>query len=107
MRLVVHLRQLSRCELGVALRRREPLVPEQFLNGAQVGTFLKQMSAKSVTKRVRMYICRESAADGDAFDDATHAASCETRLTAGHFQPAQLQTDKQSWRYRSEERRVG
>ena len=53
---VVNLCELSRGELRVALRGREPLVTEQFLDGAQVGSLFQQMRAKGVAERVRMHV---------------------------------------------------
>ena len=56
MRLVVDLRQLRGGQLRVALRRREPLVAEQFLNRTQVSAFFQQMRAECMTQRMRMHV---------------------------------------------------
>src|SRR5580658_3607913 len=48
MRLVVHRDKLRGAHLRVALRRRQSLVPEKLLNGAQVGAFFKQVGSEGV-----------------------------------------------------------
>src|SRR5437764_3854309 len=53
-RLVVNLHQLANGSVRIPLRRRERLVPQQLLNGAQVGPATTQGRAKSVTQRTRM-----------------------------------------------------
>ena len=87
MRPVVDLRQLCGGQLRIALRRRKPLVAQQFLNGAQVGALFKQMRAKSVAKRVRVHVGGESAQNRDALHDAAHAARGQPRLAAGLARP--------------------
>ena len=75
--------QLRGGELRVALGGGEPLVAEQFLDGAQVGAFFQQMRAEGVAQRVRVHVGGESAQNGDALDDATHAARGEPCLAPG------------------------
>ena len=88
MRPVVHLRQLRRGELRIALRGGEPLVAQQFLNRAQVGAFFQQMGAESVAQRVRMDVGRKSAQNRDALHDTADAARGQASFAAGFVQPA-------------------
>ncbi len=67
---------------------------EQLLNGAEVGAFFKQMSAKGMTQRVRMNVRGKPAKDSDAFDDASDAAGGEPSLTA-FFETTQLQIEEE------------
>src|ERR1700685_1408376 len=68
---------------------------EQFLDGAQIRAFFKQMRTERVAQRVRMHICRKPAQDGDALYDSANAASGQPCVTAELAQPAQLQIDEQ------------
>ena len=52
MGLVVDLFELRGGELGVALGGGESLVAEQFLDGAEVGAFFKEVSAEGVAEGV-------------------------------------------------------
>src|SRR5579859_5401321 len=73
MRLVIHAQQVLGGKLRIPLCRREPLVPKQFLNRAQVSTFFQHVRAESVTERVRMDVRRESLGDGNSLNDSTYA----------------------------------
>ena len=53
MRLPVHLEQLRRVDVRVALRRAQARVAEQLLDRAQVGAALQQMRRERVAERVR------------------------------------------------------
>ena len=77
MRLVIDGHHVLDRELGIALRGREALVAEEFLDGAQVGSFFEHVGAEGVAKRVRMHFGRKSFGDRDALDDAAHAAGRE------------------------------
>src|SRR5216683_2013474 len=55
-RLVVDVHQLADGGVGVFLRRRERLMAEKFLNGAEVGPVGEQMRRKGVAQRVRMQV---------------------------------------------------
>ena len=50
--MVVDLFELRGGELGVALGGGESLVAEQFLDGAEVGAFFKEVSAEGVAEGV-------------------------------------------------------
>src|SRR5689334_11425266 len=45
--------QLRGVHMGVTLGRAEPRVPEQLLDGAEIGAALQEMRRKRVTQRVR------------------------------------------------------
>ncbi len=79
---VVDVCKLRGGELGVALGGGEALVAEEFLNGAKVGAFFKQVGSEGVTQSVRMHVGWQAVQDGDALDDAADAARGEARLTA-------------------------
>ena len=81
--LLVHHRQLRSGQLRISLRRREPFVPQQFLNRAQVRAFLQQVSSKCMAQRVRMHVRRKPAQNRDPLHDAAHAARRQPRLPAG------------------------
>ena len=49
----VGLTQTRRADVGVNLGRYQTLVPQQFLNTANVSTAVQQMRGKAVTQRVR------------------------------------------------------
>ncbi len=53
---VVDLLELGGGELSVALRGGEAFVAEEFLDGAEIGSLFKQMSAEGVAQSVRMYV---------------------------------------------------
>ena len=53
MRFAVHVNQLGRIDMGVALRGAQLGVSQQLLDGAQVGSALQQMRGKRVAQRVR------------------------------------------------------
>src|ERR1019366_4143286 len=74
MRLVVNVHHVLDRELRVALRRRQPLMPKQFLDGAQVRSLFQHVRAESVTQSMRMTLWRQSLGNRDALDDASHAA---------------------------------
>ena len=92
---VIDLGQLRGGELGVALGCGKALVAQQFLYGAQVGALFKQMRTEGVAQRVRMHVRGQAAKNGDALDDAAHAAGGEPRLAAGFIEAAQLQIDEE------------
>ena len=77
MRLVVDVHDVLDRELGVALRGRQALVPEQFLDGAQVRSFFQHVGAEGVTQSMRMNLGRQSLGDCDSLDDAAYAAGGE------------------------------
>ena len=79
MRLVVHLHHMLHRELRVALRGREPLVAQHFLDGAQVGAFLQHVRAKSVPQGMRMNVGRQSARHRNLLHDAPDAARGQPR----------------------------
>ena len=54
MRLIVDVHYVLDRKLGVALRGREALVTEQFLDGAQVRSFFQHVRAEGVTQSVGM-----------------------------------------------------
>ena len=60
--------------MRITLSGREALVAEQFLNGAQIGSFFQHVRAESVPQRMRMHVGRKSFGDRDALDDASHTA---------------------------------
>src|ERR1035437_7218298 len=76
-RLVVDVHHVLDRELGVALRGRQALMPQQLLDGAQVRSLLQHVRAEGVTQRVRMNLGRQSLGDGDALDEAFAAARCD------------------------------
>ena len=47
---------------------------EQFLNGAQVGTFLQHVRAEGMAQRMGMNIRGQPLGDGNFLDDAAHAS---------------------------------
>ena len=56
MRFVVDIHQLADRCVSVFLRRRERLMPQEFLNGTKVSSVGKQVRRKRVPQRVRMKI---------------------------------------------------
>ena len=62
MRTVVHRFQLRSCQLRIPLRRRQPLVPQHFLDRPQVRALLQHVRAKRMPQRVRMHIGRQPTA---------------------------------------------
>jgi len=58
MGLIVNVHHLFNRKLGVALGSRQPLVPQQFLDGAQVGSLFQHVRAKGVTQSMRMNFWR-------------------------------------------------
>ena len=78
MRLVIYLEHVLHGELRIALRRGEPLVAKQFLNGTQVCALFEHVRTESVTQGVRMHIGREALCHCDLLDDASHAARGQT-----------------------------
>ena len=55
-RLIVHGRQLLNTRLGVALRGGKRRVPQQLLNGAEIGAVGQEVSRKCVAERVRVEV---------------------------------------------------
>ena len=74
MRLIVNVHHVLDRELRVALRGRQALVAEQFLDGAQVRSLFQHVRAEGVTQRMRMNFGRQSLGNRDALDDASYAA---------------------------------
>lgn len=70
MRLVIHLLHLAYGQLCIPLRRRQPLVSQQFLNSPQISSVFQHVGAKGMAQRVRMHVCREPACNGDGLHDA-------------------------------------
>lgn len=58
MGLIVNIHHVLDRELGIALRGREALVPQQFLDGAQVRSFFQHVRAEGVTQSMRMNLGR-------------------------------------------------
>ncbi len=54
---------------------------EHFLDGAQVGAFLKHVGAEGVAQSVRVDVGGEPLGDGNFLDDAAHAARGEAAST--------------------------
>src|ERR1700687_5980165 len=77
MRLVVDVHHVLDRELGVALRGRQPLMAEQFLDGAQVRSLFQHVGAEGVTESMRMNFWRQSFGNGDTLDNASDAAGGE------------------------------
>ncbi len=71
MRLVIDVHHMLDRKLRVALRGRQALVPEQFLNCAQIGSLFEHVCSKRVPQSVRMNFGRQSLGHCDSFDDAT------------------------------------
>ena len=72
--------------MRVTLGGRQPLVAEQLLNGAQVGTLFQHVCAECVPQSVRVYVGRKTLGDGDAFNDAPHAARRQPAAALVHEQ---------------------
>ena len=78
---IVNLHYVFDGKLRVALRCREPLVAQQFLDGAQICTSGQHVRAERMTQRVGMNVRRQSFCSGDFFDDAPHAARGQSSST--------------------------
>ena len=52
--LIVNLQHMLHGKLGVALRCRQPLMAEQFLNRAQIGAFFQHVRAEGVAQGMRV-----------------------------------------------------
>src|SRR5579863_7701754 len=92
---VVDLGELGGGELGVTLGGGETLVAQQFLDGAEVGAFFEEMLAEGVAQRVRVDVGGQAALDGEALDDAAHAAGGEAGFSAGLREAAQIEIQKE------------
>ncbi len=77
-------------ELQAGTGGGEALVTEQLLDGAEVGTFFKEMGAEGVAQCMRVDVGRQAAEDGEALDDATDAAGGEAGFAAGLVEAAQV-----------------
>src|ERR1019366_1607367 len=75
--LIVNVHHVLDRKLRVALRGRQALVSEQFLDGAQVRSLFQHVRAEGVTQSMRMNLRRQSLGNRDALDDAPHAARGE------------------------------
>ena len=82
MRAVVDLGYLADGELRVALRGRQALVAEQFLDSAQVGALFQHVRAEGVAQRVRMDIRRQPVRERNVLHDAAHAAGGQAPVAA-------------------------
>src|ERR1700733_4402044 len=78
MRLIVDRHHVLDGELCVALRGGEALVPEEFLNGAQVGPFVEHVCAEGVAEGMRVHVGRKAFGDCNALDDAPNTPRGET-----------------------------
>jgi hypothetical protein len=86
MALLVHLEQLRCVHVRIALRGAEARVPEQFLNGAQVGAALKEVGGERMPERVRAD-AQACAARGDvAAHQAVDASDGQTSAAVVHEQ---------------------
>src|ERR1700730_9801053 len=77
MRLIVDVHHVLDRELRVTLCGGQALMPEQFLDGAQVRSLFQHVRAEGMTECMRMNLGRQSLGDCDALDDAAHAARGE------------------------------
>src|SRR6202140_5429024 len=77
MRLIVNVHHVLDRKLRVALRGRQALVAEQFLDGAQVRSLLQHVGAEGVTQSMGMNLGGQSLGNGDSLDDAAYAAGGE------------------------------
>src|SRR5215831_17729134 len=75
--LVVDLAQAPPGEVGVDLRRRDLLVSEQLLDGAQVGAALEQVGRETMAQRVGRAGRGDAGAGEAARDDAVDRARRE------------------------------
>jgi len=50
---LIDLEQMGAVDLGIALSGRKACVPEQFLDGAEIGAGPKQMRGEGMTQRMR------------------------------------------------------
>src|SRR5450759_983343 len=75
--LIVNVHHVLDRKLRVALRGRQPLMPEQFLDGAQVRSLFQHVRAEGVTQSMRMNVGRQSFSNRDSLDDAAYAARGE------------------------------
>ena len=72
--LAVHVEQVLHVDLGVALGRGQRAVPEQFLDGPQVGAAFEQVRREGVPQRVRADAVARAAHRDVARDQPMHAA---------------------------------
>ncbi len=84
MRFPVDLQQLRRVHVGVALRRAQSRVPEQLLDGAQVGASLQQVRGKRVAQRVRADAEPRAACSDVAADQTIDAARAQPGAAEVH-----------------------
>ena len=75
--LIVDIHHVLNRKLRVALRGRQALVPEQFLDGAQVRSLFQHVGTEGVTQSMRMNLGRQSLGNRDSLDDASNAARGE------------------------------
>src|SRR5262245_37003131 len=73
MRLIVNRKHMFHRELRVSLSGGQPFVTEHLLNGAEIGTFLKHVSAKGMTQSMRVNLWRETLGQGDTLYDPSNA----------------------------------
>ena len=83
MRLLVDLLQAAHVQVGVALRRAEPRMAEQFLNRAKIRARLQQVRRERVPEGVRADALGDRGFADVAADDAIDAARGEPRARAG------------------------
>jgi hypothetical protein len=82
---VVHGHELVERNVRVALSRRKTRVPEQLLDGAQIGATLEQVRRAGVSESVRVQI----AAPG-----AKRSVALNERLDAPHAEPRAVSPEK-------------
>jgi len=73
-RLVVDVHQLADGSVGIFLCRRERLVAEKFLNGAEVSSVSQQMRRERVAQRMRMQVPVDIGDANVFFDDSPDGA---------------------------------
>src|SRR6266850_3466680 len=81
MGLVVHVHDMLDRELRVPLGRRQTLMAQQFLDGAQVRAFFQHVGTKSMAESMWVHVGGKAFGDGDALDDTSHAAGSEAAAT--------------------------
>ena len=84
MGLPIHLEQLRRIHVRIALRGRQLHVTQQLLDRAQIGAALEQMAGERVTQRVRADPEARAAPRDVARHETLHAAAGQPRAPRIH-----------------------
>src|SRR5262249_28145711 len=75
---VVHLHQMLRAHVRVALGRRQTTVTQQLLDEAEIGAFPEHVRREGMTQRVGRHAAVQTGTLGLSSDDTVGAPSCES-----------------------------